>query len=66
MQAGCVVIFPPMPSSYVPLERDGARQDEKDKKRRKDTLSGVLALVHRWYYASNTSNNTKKRNNLKT
>lgn len=46
MQAGCVGIFPPMPSSDVPLERDGARQDEKDKKRRKETLSGVLALVH--------------------
>ena len=28
--------------------RAGARQGEKDKKRRKDTLSGVLALVHRW------------------
>ena len=26
----------------------GARQDEKDKKRRKDTLSGVFALVNRW------------------
>ena len=26
-----------------------ARQDEKDKKRRKDTLSGVFALVNRWY-----------------
>ena len=25
-----------------------ARQDEKDKKRRKDTLSGVFALVNRW------------------
>ena len=50
MQAGCVGIFPPMPSSDVPLERDGARQDEKDKKRRKDTLSGVIALVRRWYY----------------
>ena len=49
MQAGCVGIFPPMPSSDVPLERDGARQDEKDKKRRKDTLPGVIALVHRWY-----------------
>ena len=24
------------------------RQDEKDKKRRKDTLSGVFALVNRW------------------
>ena len=31
LQAGCVGIFPPMPSSDVPLERDGARQDEKDK-----------------------------------
>ena len=50
MQAGCVGIFPPMPSSDVPLERDGARQDEKDKKRRKDTLSGVIALVRPWYY----------------
>ena len=28
--------------------RAGARQDEKDKKRRKDTLSGVFALVNRW------------------
>ena len=44
MQAGCVGIFPPMPSSDVPLERDGARQDEKDKKRRKDTLPGVIAF----------------------
>ena len=31
MQAGCVGIFPPMPSSDVPWERDGARQDEKAK-----------------------------------
>ena len=50
MQAGCVGIFPPMPSSDVPWERDGARQDEKDKKRRKDTLPGVIALVRQWYY----------------
>ena len=34
---------------FVFLDADGARQDETDKKRRKDTLSGVLALVHRWY-----------------
>ena len=27
----------------------GASQDEKSKKRRKDTLSGVFALVDRWY-----------------
>ena len=27
----------------------GARQGEKGKKRRKDTLSGVFALVKRWY-----------------
>ena len=30
--------------------RAGARQGEKDKKRRKDTLSGVIALVRQWYY----------------
>ena len=29
--------------------RAGARQDEKGKKRRKDTLAGVFALVNRWY-----------------
>ena len=28
--------------------RAGARQDEKGKKRRKDTLAGVFALVNRW------------------
>ena len=50
MQAGCVGIFSPMPSSDVPWERDGARQDEKGKKRRKDTLSGVVVLVRQWYY----------------
>ena len=30
--------------------RAGARQGEKGKKRRKDTLAGVSALVNRWYY----------------
>ena len=34
---------------FIFLDADGARQDEKDKKRRKDTLPGVIALVHRWY-----------------
>ena len=29
--------------------RAGARQGEKGKKRRKDTLAGVFALVNRWY-----------------
>ena len=29
--------------------RAGARQGEKGKKRRKDTLAGVSALVNRWY-----------------
>ena len=28
--------------------RAGARQGEKGKKRRKDTLAGVFALVNRW------------------
>ena len=28
----------------------GASQGEKGKKRQKDTLSGVLALVNGWYY----------------
>ena len=29
--------------------RADARQDEKDKKRRKDTLTGVFALMNGWY-----------------
>jgi len=29
--------------------RAGARQGEKDKKRRKGALAGVFALVNRWY-----------------
>ena len=40
MQAGCVGIFPPMPSSDVPWERDGARQDEKDKSAGKTRCQG--------------------------
>ena len=31
-----------------PLTIRKARQGEKDKKRRKDTLSGVFTLVNRW------------------
>ena len=34
---------------FVFRDADGTRQDETDKKRRKDTLPGVIALVHRWY-----------------
>ena len=30
--------------------RAGAHQGEKGKKRRKDALTGVFALVIRWYY----------------
>ena len=33
--------------------RAGARQGEKGKKRRKDTLAGVSALVNRWYKEAN-------------
>ena len=32
----------------------GASQGEKGKKRRKDTLSGVFALVNRWYSCRNS------------
>ena len=34
---------------FLRCRRAGARQGEKDKKRRKGTLSGVFALVNRWY-----------------
>jgi hypothetical protein len=33
-----------------PWSEAGASQGEKGKKRRKDTLTGVFALVIRWYY----------------
>ena len=33
---------------FLRRRRAGARQGEKDKKRRKDTLSGVFTLVNRW------------------
>ena len=33
---------------FLRCRRAGARQGEKDKKRRKGTLSGVFALVNRW------------------
>ena len=36
----------------------GARQGEKGKKHRKDTLSGVFALVNRWYRMMGTINRT--------
>ena len=39
----------------------GASQGEKDKKRRKDTLSGVFALVNRWYYAHLQRTKHRKR-----
>ena len=34
---------------FLRCRRAGARQGEKSKKRRKDALSGVFALVERWY-----------------
>ena len=41
----------------------GASQGEKDKKRRKDTLSGVFALVNRWYQKiGNTVGKTPEKN----
>jgi hypothetical protein len=33
---------------FLRCRRAGARQGEKDKTRRKGTLSGVFALVNRW------------------
>ncbi|WP_440554179.1 hypothetical protein, partial [Vescimonas sp.] len=34
---------------FLRRRRAGARQGERDKKRRKDTLEGVFALADRWY-----------------
>ena len=45
------------PSDFRLLSRRraGARQGEKDKKRRKGALAGVFALVNRWYKGKKTA-----------